>query len=167
MQTNLSVQTMKTSILIILQSRPTLGLGNHIFANLPSHLSALLPLDVDLMALIEVSNNLHGEVGLHLICSPVYLRIKYLFFEKSCGPSWCWLLSMTGLLKNHAYWSIKVSCNLVWLLPRVLLVPLFSFLHGHADSLALTSHRRLINLTLFRSSARGAIQSERSKTDLN
>jgi len=72
---------------IILQSGPVLGLGNHIFANLSSHLSALLLLDVDLMSLIEVFNSLHGEVGLHLICSSVYLRIKYLFFEKSCGPS--------------------------------------------------------------------------------
>ena len=40
---------------IILQSGPAIGLGNHTFANSPSHLSAPLPLDVDLMAQIEVS----------------------------------------------------------------------------------------------------------------
>jgi len=39
---------------IILQSGPALGLGNHTFANPFSHLSAPLPLDVDLMAQIEV-----------------------------------------------------------------------------------------------------------------
>ena len=54
---------------IILQSGPTLGLENHTFANSPSHAHAPLPLDVDLMAQNEVYN-LHGEVGLHLICSP-------------------------------------------------------------------------------------------------
>ena len=41
--------------LIILQSESALGLGNHTFANPPSHLSTPLPLDVDLMAQIEVS----------------------------------------------------------------------------------------------------------------
>jgi len=61
-QTNLSVQTMKISIWVIgstskeygelvnLQSGPAFGLDNYIFANFPSHLSAPLPLDVDLMA---------------------------------------------------------------------------------------------------------------------
>ena len=39
---------------IFLQSRPAFGLGNHTFANPPCHLSAPLPLDVDLMAQIEV-----------------------------------------------------------------------------------------------------------------
>ena len=40
---------------VILQSKPALGLDNHTFTNSSSHLSALLPLDVDLMAQIEVS----------------------------------------------------------------------------------------------------------------
>ena len=40
---------------VILQSESALGLGNHTFANCPSHLSASLPLDVDLMVQIEVS----------------------------------------------------------------------------------------------------------------
>ena len=39
---------------VILQFGPALGLGNHTFANPPSHLSAPLALDVDLMAQIEV-----------------------------------------------------------------------------------------------------------------
>ena len=39
---------------IILQSEPALELGNYTFANSPSHISAPLPLDVDLMAQIEV-----------------------------------------------------------------------------------------------------------------
>ena len=39
---------------VILQFGPALGLGNHTFVNLPSHLSAPLPLDVDLMAQVEV-----------------------------------------------------------------------------------------------------------------
>ena len=40
---------------VILQSEPALGLINHTFSNLPSHLSVPLPLDVDLMTQIEVS----------------------------------------------------------------------------------------------------------------
>ena len=40
---------------VILQYGPALGLGNYTFANSPSHISAHLPLDVDLMAQIEVS----------------------------------------------------------------------------------------------------------------
>ena len=40
---------------IILRSGPALGLGNHTFANPPFHLSAPLPLDVDMMTQIEVS----------------------------------------------------------------------------------------------------------------
>jgi len=40
---------------VILQSEPALGMDNHTFTNPPSHLSAPLPLDVDLMAQIEVS----------------------------------------------------------------------------------------------------------------
>ena len=40
---------------INLQSGPTLKLGNHIFTKPPSHLSAFLPLDVDLMVQIEIS----------------------------------------------------------------------------------------------------------------
>jgi len=39
---------------IILQSGHALGLNNHTFANPPSHLSAPLSLNVDLMAQIEV-----------------------------------------------------------------------------------------------------------------
>ena len=39
---------------VILQSGPALGLDNHTFANPSSHLSASLPLDVDLMTQIEV-----------------------------------------------------------------------------------------------------------------
>ena len=39
---------------VILQSEPALGLCNHTFANPPSHLSAPLPLDVDLRVQIEV-----------------------------------------------------------------------------------------------------------------
>ena len=39
---------------VILQSGPALGLDNHTFANPSSHLPAPLPLDVDLMAQIEV-----------------------------------------------------------------------------------------------------------------
>jgi len=39
---------------IILQFGPALGLGNHTFANPPSHLPAPLPLDVDPMAQIAV-----------------------------------------------------------------------------------------------------------------
>jgi len=68
MQTNLSVQTIETSIWIIgstskggmgdwviLQFEPALGLGNHTFANPVSHPSAPLPLAVEPMAHIEVS----------------------------------------------------------------------------------------------------------------
>ena len=40
---------------IILQLTAHLGLGNHTFANIPSHLFASLLLDVDLMTQIEVS----------------------------------------------------------------------------------------------------------------
>ena len=61
---------------VILQFGPALGLGNHTFANSPSHLSAPLPLDVDLMAQNEVYN-LHGEVGLHLICSPFLITWQF------------------------------------------------------------------------------------------
>ena len=39
---------------VIFQSGPPLGLGNHAFANLPSHLSTPLHLDIDLMVQIEV-----------------------------------------------------------------------------------------------------------------
>ena len=39
---------------VILQFGPALGLGNHTFVNLSSHLSAPLPLDVDLRVQIEV-----------------------------------------------------------------------------------------------------------------
>ena len=53
---------------VILQSGPALGLGNHTFANPPS---PPLPLDVDLMAQIEVSI-VCTEVGLHLIRSHIY-----------------------------------------------------------------------------------------------
>ena len=66
-QTNLSVQTMEIQSglsdqnpksmgdWVILQSGPALELGNHTFANPPSHLSAPLSLDVDLMVHIEIS----------------------------------------------------------------------------------------------------------------
>ena len=40
---------------VILQYGPALRLGNHTFENPPSHLSAHLHLDVDLMIQIEVS----------------------------------------------------------------------------------------------------------------
>ena len=66
MQTNLSVQTIYENFnmchwiniqgvwgdWLILQSEAAIVLGNHTFANPPSHLSAPLPLDVDLMTQI-------------------------------------------------------------------------------------------------------------------
>ena len=60
---------------VILQSGPALGLSNPTFANPPSNLSAPLPLDVDLMAQIEVSIVCTDR----LVCTPykkICLEIK-------------------------------------------------------------------------------------------
>ena len=107
-QTNLSVQTMKLQSesldqhprgmvdQVILQSGPTLGLGNHTFANPPSHLSAPLPLDVDLMAQIKVSI----EVSLHLICS---------LLRQAC---YCVLYYLTCLISMFLYLVVLQNIKL-------------------------------------------------------
>ena len=78
-QTNLSVQTMETLIWIIGSTSKGHGgfsnftiwtytwIGNHTFANPPSHPSAPLPLDVDPMAQIEVSIVL-AQIEVSIVC---------------------------------------------------------------------------------------------------
>ena len=66
---------------VILQSRPTLVLGNHIFVNPSSHLSAPLPLGYWSDGLDWTFHNLHGDVGLQL---DQLMRFKFLGGQVRC-----------------------------------------------------------------------------------
>ena len=102
---------------IILQSGSALGLNNHIFANPPSHLSALLSLDVDLMAQIEV----------FIVCTEMLVCTWYVpFFHIFCFFSKMHIFRFKILRSNYVWrpgtpilaWRASVRCAYVTMWAR-------------------------------------------------